>query len=69
MTGYLSQYLRHKQVTDPSPWVDEITATRVRAAIEEVGGERLKPIYEHLEGQVSYEQIRIIATCLGITQK
>ncbi|MCG8448943.1 MAG: DNA helicase RecQ [Pirellulales bacterium] len=67
VVGYLSQYLRHKQVIDPLPWVDEITATRVRAAIEKVGGERLKPIYEHLEGQVTYDQIRIVATCLANT--
>ena len=60
---YLNQFLAYQQVTDPSPWVDEATVASVRAAIEEVGGNRLKPIYEYLGEQVPYESIRIVATC------
>lgn len=62
---YLQQYLRHEEITDPSPWVEADEARRIRAAIDEVGGQRLKPIHEHLGGQVSYESIRIVATCLA----
>jgi ATP-dependent DNA helicase RecQ len=65
VVGYLGQYLRHEQVTDPSPWVDEATATRVRTALEQVGGDRLKPIFDHMQGEVPYDQIRIVATCLA----
>jgi ATP-dependent DNA helicase RecQ len=63
--GYLDQYIRQEGVTDPSPWVDAETITRVRQAIEEVGGERLKPIFERLDGQVPYERIRIVLSCMA----
>ena len=63
--GYLQDFIRHEHITDPSPWVDSETIGRVRQAIDEVGGERLKPIFEHLSGEVTYEQIRIVANCLA----
>ena len=63
--GYLHQYIRHEQVTDPAPWVEEETAARVRQAIETVGNERLKPIFEYLSEEVSYNEIRVVATCLA----
>ncbi len=63
--GYLDQYIRQEGITDPSPWVDAPTITRVRNAIEAVGSERLKPIFDHLEGEVPYDEIRIVANCLA----
>jgi len=63
--GYLSQYLSHEKVTDPAPWVDAATAARVREAIDAVGNERLKPIFEHLSEEVTYNEIRIVASCLA----
>jgi ATP-dependent DNA helicase RecQ len=63
--GYLEQYIRQEGVTDPSPWVDAKTVARVREAIDAVGMERLKPLFEHLSGEVPYEQIRIVANCLA----
>ncbi|NOY42482.1 MAG: DNA helicase RecQ [Planctomycetes bacterium] len=63
--GYLDIFLRHEQITDPSPWIDEATATRIRQAIEAVGNEKLKPIFEHLDSEVPYHQIRIVAACLA----
>jgi ATP-dependent DNA helicase RecQ len=65
VTGYLGEYLRHEQVTDPSPWIDDGLARRIEAAMDEVGGERLKPIYDKLGGDVSYDDIRIVATCVA----
>ena len=32
---------------------------------EAVGNDRLKPIFEHLDGEVPYDQIRIVANCLA----
>lgn len=63
--GYLLQFLRHESVTDPTPWVDSSTATRVHDAIEAVGGTRLKPIFEYLNSEVPYDEIRIVATCIA----
>jgi ATP-dependent DNA helicase RecQ len=63
--GYLNEYLRHEQVTDPSPWLDAATVRRIEMAIDEVGAQRLKPIFDRLDGQVPYDQIRIVATCVA----
>ena len=63
--GYLGQFLSHEQITDPSPWVDENSATRIREAIESVGNEKLRPIFDHLNEEVPYHEIRIVATCLA----
>ncbi|MCA9239209.1 MAG: RecQ family ATP-dependent DNA helicase, partial [Planctomycetales bacterium] len=65
VVGYLNQYLKHHSVTDPTPWVDPSLAHRIENAIEEVGLGRLKPIYEHLGGEVEYDAIRIVAVCVG----
>ena len=63
--GYLGEYLRHELVLDPTPWVEAATARRIETAIEEVGPQqRLAPIFEHLGGEVSYDDIRIVAACL-----
>ncbi|HEX6961015.1 MAG TPA: RecQ family ATP-dependent DNA helicase, partial [Lacipirellula sp.] len=62
---YLVEYLRHEQVMDPEPWLDVETFKRVEAAVEDVGLAGLKPIFEHLGGEVSYDHIRIAAACLA----
>ena len=62
--GYLGDYLRTEAICDPSPWVDDATIQRVSAAVAQVGTERLKPIFEQLNGEVPYDQIRIVIECL-----
>jgi ATP-dependent DNA helicase RecQ len=62
--GYLGEFIEHEKISDPSPWVDAATIQRVAEAARQVGTERLKPIFELLDGQVSYEQIRIVVLCL-----
>jgi ATP-dependent DNA helicase RecQ len=68
VAGYLNQYLRHDQVLDPRPWVADNVARRIETVIEEVGLERLKPVFERLGGDVSYDDIRIVATCVANRQ-
>ncbi len=63
-SGYLTEYLREKKVTDPSHWVDPAVAERVSAAARETDSEKLKPIFEALNGEVGYDQIRIVVECL-----
>ena len=65
VVGYLNQFLRYEQITDPSQWVDSTTALQIESAIEQVGLSGLKPIYEQLGGEVDYDLIRIVATCAG----
>jgi ATP-dependent DNA helicase RecQ len=62
---YLVDYLRHEQVMDAEPWVEPEVFKRVEAAVEVVGLGGLKPIFEQLGGQVSYDEIRIAAACLA----
>ncbi|MCA9433476.1 MAG: RecQ family ATP-dependent DNA helicase, partial [Candidatus Omnitrophica bacterium] len=61
--GYLAEYIDSHGVTDPSPWVDPDLHHRIGQAIEKVGGERLRPIFEELGEEVPYDQIRVSATC------
>jgi ATP-dependent DNA helicase RecQ len=64
VNGYLVEFLRHEKRTDPAPWVDAATTERIAAAVEVVGLERLKPIFEALGGSVPYDQLRIVGECL-----
>jgi ATP-dependent DNA helicase RecQ len=63
--GYLNDYLRYEHVTDPASWIDSALARRIEDAIDAVGRSRLKPIFDHLGGEVSYDDIRIVATCVA----
>ncbi len=65
VVGYLNQFLTHHSVIDPTPWVEPKIARRIEGAIESVGLKGLKPIYEQLGGEVSYDEIRIVATCVS----
>lgn len=62
--GYLTDFVATKHPQNLDPWIDQQTYRAVAAAIDEVGGAYLKPIYEHLGGRVPYEQIRLIAAHL-----
>ena len=61
--GYLTSYLTESRVTDPSRWVTAEAAAVIERAIDQVGDERLKPIFEHLEGQQPYPAIRAVVIC------
>jgi len=63
VAGYLNDYLRHEQITDPSPWVESTLAAKIEQAASQTDGDRLKPIHEALGGEVSYDAIRIVVTC------
>ncbi|QDT70204.1 ATP-dependent DNA helicase RecQ [Planctomycetes bacterium MalM25] len=63
--GYLSDFLKQEAVTDPTPWVERAVASQIEDAIEEVGLVGLKPIHEQLGGEVDYDAIRIVATCVA----
>ncbi|MEL6106260.1 MAG: RecQ family ATP-dependent DNA helicase [Planctomycetota bacterium] len=60
---YLTEYVRYHQIADPSPWVDPATAARVlqHKHLAECG--KLKPLFEHFGGEVSYDEIRITLAC------
>jgi len=62
--GYLERYIATCGVTDPAPWVSPAVMDRVSGAAAQTGGTRLKAVYEILEGDVSYGDIRICLACL-----
>ncbi|MBN2377589.1 MAG: DNA helicase RecQ [Sedimentisphaerales bacterium] len=63
---YLLEYIKQKGIDNPYPWIDnEQVIHRIADAAEKVGTERLKPIFDYLEGEISYDQIRITLACLG----
>jgi len=63
---YLIEYIEQKGIDNPYPWVDdEQTIGRIAEAARKVGTERLKPIFDYLNGEVSYDRIRIVFACLG----
>ena len=61
--GYLSKFLVEESITDPTPWVDVELTEKIEQAIQEPEGDRLRLIFDALEGKVAYEQIRIVLTC------
>jgi ATP-dependent DNA helicase RecQ len=63
VSTYLSDYLTAKRVTDCSTWVGETDRRDVEAAIEVLGPRPLKPLFDHLQGRIGYDTLRIVATC------
>jgi ATP-dependent DNA helicase RecQ len=62
--GYLDAYLRHRKVIDPVPWLASQEFEAIAEAVRQTGAERLKSIYEALNGRIGYEHIRIAVVCL-----
>ncbi len=62
VSRYLAQYLELHRIDDISPWVRPDVKQRVDALIGEFGSERLKPIFDALNGEVPYSHLRIVAT-------
>jgi ATP-dependent DNA helicase RecQ len=65
VAGYLHAYIRHEQVLDPAPWVEPELAQRIEAALETLGPGPLKPLYEHFGGEISYDDLRLVAACVA----
>jgi ATP-dependent DNA helicase RecQ len=63
-TDYLCEHIELEGICDASFWLDEAVCSQVQQAAGEVGAERLKPIFEALNGTVPYDQIRIALACL-----
>ena len=66
IAGYLEDYVAERKPKSVSAWVDEVTYARVRSAAERTPGTFLKPVFEALDGSVSYEDIRVVMKHAGI---
>jgi ATP-dependent DNA helicase RecQ len=63
VSSYLEEYIKQERITDPSSWVNDVINSRILEAIESVGTDRLRPIYEFLNGEIGYDLIRISVAC------
>lgn len=63
-TQYLAEYIEQENINSPQPWVDEQTFAKVINAEKQVGRDKLKPIYDFLNSEIDYNQIRISIACL-----
>ena len=64
VTGYLLQFIAHHEIDDPTNWVEPPIARRVESVVQELGDNRLKPLFEALNQDVAYDTIRIVAACM-----
>jgi len=65
--NYLGDWIESTAPESVSNWVSETEYERVKAAVEQVGCDFLKPIREHLDEEVSYESIRVVVAHLRAT--
>lgn len=61
---YLVEHIQQEEISDPSPWVDQQTAKKIHQTIQKIGSKQLKLIFDHLNGKVDYNTIRITVACL-----
>jgi len=62
--GYLSVYVDSSSISDPEPWASIETLERVREAAKDNEDGRLRPVFEALNGEVPYLQIRVCLACI-----
>ncbi|MFO0919706.1 MAG: DNA helicase RecQ [Planctomycetaceae bacterium] len=63
-TQYLVEFLERTGRVESQPWVTADEAMRIEETFRALNETRLKPIFDTLDGTVSYDQIRIVASCL-----
>ncbi len=60
---YLVEYIRQSGRVEPQPWVDREKAARIEAVLAAQSDDRLKPVFDALNGGATYEEIRIVTAC------
>jgi len=60
--SYLLEYIEAERPERIDPWVSDAVRGRVIEAATELAADRLRPIFEHLGGEVPYEKIRAALT-------
>jgi ATP-dependent DNA helicase RecQ len=64
VTEYLAEFVRSEKPASIFAWVPEDVCERVAAAAEIHGTAKMKPVFLELNGDVSYDQIRVVFACL-----
>ena len=63
-TQYLVEYIKREKINNPYPWVNKQMFGRIIDAVKQVGSDRMKSIFDLLNGEIDYHQIRISIACL-----
>ncbi|NQT00609.1 MAG: DNA helicase RecQ [Planctomycetes bacterium] len=63
-TQYLVEYIKREKINNPYPWANEQTFGRIIDAVKQVGSDRMKTIFDFLDSEIDYNQIRIGIACL-----
>ena len=69
VSKYLGEYVKTHRIVEIDSWIPTDVQQKVRNAIGQVGCERLKPVFEFLEGSIDYNRIRIVAIVWQIEQE
>ncbi len=65
--NYLAEFIRERRPEDVGVWVSPAVYERVVRAARESSADRLKPIFDQLGGEVSYEEIRVVLSHVEAT--
>lgn len=66
VSKYLTAWLKLTRRSDITPWVAPAIRNRVEDAIGRLGTERLKPLFEELQGAVAYHVLKVVAAAWEI---
>lgn len=64
VSEYLAEFIDESGLSDPEPWVDAATFERIQNVRHLADEGKLKPVYDALNGEVSYDVLRIAFACL-----
>jgi ATP-dependent DNA helicase RecQ len=63
-TMLLKEYIRENGITDPTAWIDPVTAEDIADAVEEIGKRPMEDLFERLNREVDVELISVVIACL-----
>ncbi len=56
---YLTEWIAQEAPTSVAPWVDPIDYARISDVADSLGDTRMKPIFDHFDGDVPFDAIRV----------
>ncbi|MDP2308426.1 MAG: RecQ family ATP-dependent DNA helicase, partial [Pseudomonadota bacterium] len=56
---YLTEWIEQEAPTSVAPWVSEADYARITAVADSLGDGRMKPIFDHFDGSVPFDAIRV----------
>ncbi len=66
VAGYLEDYIGERKPESVAAWVSQESYDRIKTVVMQVGGSFLRPVFDALDGEVSYDEIRIVMRHAGL---